>query len=552
MLKELTVAKRLILGFGAVVVLGAGTALYAAGAMYTLDGDIKELTGDRLAKIVKLNELRGNLDATARYARNIIINHADAAFVAEETRKRVALRTRNDEIVAELEKTIIRPRGRELLKVLTEARPPYSAALERAVEKAIANDGPGANAILFGEARTLQNVVFKAVADSIDQQQEVADQIARKSTETARFGLVLMSALTLLMAAVGTVVGWLLVRSIRGALGAEPGQLSIAVARVADGDLSRSLSVAPGDRTSVLANIARMQTRLTGVVTEVRSNSQSVAIASAEISQGNDDLSARTEQQASALEQTAASMEELSSTVRQNADNARHANQLAGDASTVAADGGAVVAEVVQTMHGIAESSQRIGDIIGTIDGIAFQTNILALNAAVEAARAGEQGRGFAVVASEVRSLAQRSAEAAKEIKTLIGDSVTRVEQGMALVDKAGTTMTEVVNSIRRVTDVMGEISAASNEQSQGVAQVGQAVMQMDQVTQHNAALVEESAAAAGSLKDQAEQLVQAVAFFQLAGTSPVPAGLVAPVPRSVDAAIPRGTRMQPVKARPA
>jgi methyl-accepting chemotaxis protein len=289
------------------------------------------------------------------------------------------------------------------------------------------------------------------------------------------------------------------------------------------------------------------------VVTEARSNSQSVAIASAEISQGNNDLSARTEQQASALEQTAASMEELSSTVRQNADNAQQANQLAGSASTVAANGGAVVAEVVETMRGIAESSQRIGDIIGTIDGTAFQTNILALNAAVEAARAGEQGRGFAVVASEVRSLAQRSADAAKEIKTLIGDSVVRVEQGMALVDKAGTTMTEVVNAIQRVTDVMGEISAASNEQSQGVAQVGQVVMRMDEVTQHNAALVEESAAAAGSLKGQAEQLVQAVAFFQLVtGASPSPAGLALASTRSVHATGARGTWAPPAKARPA
>jgi methyl-accepting chemotaxis protein-1 (serine sensor receptor) len=260
-----------------------------------------------------------------------------------------------------------------------------------------------------------------------------------------------------------------------------------------------------------------MQTSLSRVVSNVRNNAHSVASASAQIAQGNNDLSARTEQQASALEETSASMEELNSTVQANADNARQANQLAVSASTVAVQGGDVVAEVVTTMKGINDSSKKIADIIGVIDGIAFQTNILALNAAVEAARAGDQGRGFAVVASEVRSLAQRSAEAAKEIKGLIHASVERVEQGTMLVDKAGATMTEVVASIRRVTDIVGEISAASNEQSMGVSQVGEAITQMDQATQQNAALVEQSAAAADSLKKQAQQLVEAVAVFQLA-----------------------------------
>ena len=293
---------------------------------------------------------------------------------------------------------------------------------------------------------------------------------------------------------------------------------SLAVARaVASGDLSETVVVTGRDEIAqLLLALEGMRVSLSRVVTDILQNSESVATASAQIAQGNQDLSQRTEEQASALEETAASMEELSATVKQNADNARQANHLALGASSVAIQGGRVVAEVVATMKGINDSSRRIADIIGVIDGIAFQTNILALNAAVEAARAGEQGRGFAVVASEVRNLAQRSAEAAKKIKSLISTSVERVEQGTALVDQAGTTMTEVVDSIKRVTDIMGEISAASAEQSAGVAQVGEAVGQMDQATQQNAALVEESAAAAESLKTQAQQLVAAVAVFTL------------------------------------
>jgi methyl-accepting chemotaxis protein len=308
-----------------------------------------------------------------------------------------------------------------------------------------------------------------------------------------------------------------------------------AIRHIADGDLATKISSGRSDELGrMLATLELMRQSLARVVSNVRQGSDSVANASAEIAQGNNDLSTRTEQQASALEQTAAAMEELGSTVKQNADSARTANQLAMNASTVAMRGGEVVGQVVETMKGINDSSRKIADIISVIDGIAFQTNILALNAAVEAARAGEQGRGFAVVASEVRSLAGRSADAAKEIKTLINASVERVEQGSALVDKAGETMTEVVDSIRRVTDIMGEISAASSEQSAGVAQVGEAVRHMDTATQQNAALVEEMAAAASSLKSQATELVKAVAEFKLDAHNQVMKKplLVAPVAR--------------------
>ena len=305
-------------------------------------------------------------------------------------------------------------------------------------------------------------------------------------------------------------------RRVVRSLGADPDELKRIADAVAAGDLGVSMQVRTGDTHSALAALRTMTERLATSVNAVRQGAEAVSSGSAEIASGNSDLSRRTESQASALEQTSASMEQLGSTVNQNAEHARTANQLAQGASTVAQQGGEVVNQVVDTMKGIETSSRKIADIIAVIDGIAFQTNILALNAAVEAARAGEQGRGFAVVAGEVRNLAQRSAQAAKEIKDLIGESVGRVEQGVVLADKAGTTMHEVVASIRRVTDLVGEISSASAEQSAGVSQVGEAVTQMDQTTQQNAALVEQMSASASSLRHQAQDLVKAVAVFRL------------------------------------
>ena len=340
-----------------------------------------------------------------------------------------------------------------------------------------------------------------------------ASDASAQASQTYRRALWLCAAVVIVTFLIVVGSSAFLARSIARSL-----QAAAKVAdRVTAGDLTGRIDTSSNDEIGlVFQALHRMQIRLAHVVSSVRQNSESVATASAQIAQGNQDLSGRTEQQASALQQTAATMEELGTTVRHNADSAMQANQLAQGASSVAAQGGEVVGRVVTTMQGINDSSRKIGDIIGVIDGIAFQTNILALNAAVEAARAGEQGRGFAVVAAEVRGLAQRSAAAAKEIKTLIGRSVEQVEQGTMLVDEAGKTMGKIVVSIQRVSDIVAEISSASVEQSSGVQQIGGAVSQMDRATQQNAALVEECAAAAESLQAQAQQLVHAVAAFKL------------------------------------
>ncbi len=350
----------------------------------------------------------------------------------------------------------------------------------------------------------------KALADYLKQR---TNKIASKIALSASNMTYIMLAIIIFAVITAILVGWMIIRSIT-----VPLQHAVAMARrVADGDLRADVSVTRHDEVgALLTALNDMNNNLAHIVGEVRVGTESIASASAQIAAGNMDLSNRTESQASSLEETASAMEQLTSTVKQNADNARQANQLAETASQVASKGGAVVSDVVNTMSEINDSARKIADIIGVIDGIAFQTNILALNAAVEAARAGEQGRGFAVVATEVRSLAQRSAAAAKEIKLLIDDSVDKVEQGNKQAAQAGTTMGEVVSSVQRVTDIMSEISAASREQSQGIEEVNQAITQMDETTQQNAALVEQAAAAAKSLQDQAGHLEDLVNQFQL------------------------------------
>ncbi|MBS0307950.1 MAG: Tar ligand binding domain-containing protein, partial [Proteobacteria bacterium] len=363
---------------------------------------------------------------------------------------------------------------------------------------------------LYEKVRVPMNDLIKLQLDVAQKEYENA-QRSYSTFRTLSIGLIVIGLL------LGAVIGTWLVRGI-----SRPLDYAVGIARgIAGGDLTSKIAVDSTNETGqLLQALKEMNDSLVGIVSEVRVSTDTISTASGEIAAGNLDLSSRTEQQAASLEETASSMEELTSTVKQNADNARQANQLAMSASEVAVKGGGVVGQVVQTMGAINDSSKKIVDIIGVIDGIAFQTNILALNAAVEAARAGEQGRGFAVVASEVRSLAQRSAGAAKEIKALIVDSVEKVDAGSKLVDQAGATMQEVVDSIRRVTDIMGEITAASQEQTSGIEQINIAMTQMDQVTQQNAALVEEAAAAAASMQSQAGNLSKAVGVFKLEGGS--------------------------------
>ncbi|MGO4378407.1 methyl-accepting chemotaxis protein [Pseudoduganella sp. RAF19] len=411
---------------------------------------------------------------------------------------------------------------------------------------AFVNEGlkPALAAGRTGDIETMKKIVYGRMDETFRPVREILDELvelqlreAKKDYDRSQASYSNFRLATIGLLAGGLVlalgIGWWLVRSITIPLN----RAVIIAESVASGDLTQHIEVNSHDETGkLLAALRDMNNSLSGIVSNVRVATDSIATASAEIATGNMDLSSRTEQQASSLEETASSMEELTSTVRQNADNARQANQLAGSASEVAQRGGTVVAQVVDKMGAINESAYKIVEIIGVIDGIAFQTNILALNAAVEAARAGEQGRGFAVVASEVRNLAQRSASAAKEIKHLIDNSVSQVEEGSRLVDQAGSTMTEVVSSVQRVSDIINEISAASGEQSAGIEQINEAVVQMDTVTQQNAALVEEAAAAAGALQDQAESLKQAVSVFRLnnqGGAAPHSASVTRLQPRS-------------------
>src|SRR5476649_518897 len=405
----------------------------------------------------------------------------------------------------------------------------YEAAAMPAIAKAsalwLANDAEGATRVMIKEIRPVQKKWIEALEQLTTLEDKLNAQMqqdARTAFDNARLFMIILGVLAVGMCVAAALV---ITRGLLKQLGGEPDYTASIAGSIANGDLSIGIHTQPSDNSSLLAEMKEMRNSLVNIVGQVRVGTETIGTASREIAAGNLDLSSRTEMQASALEKTASAMEELTSTVKQNADNAREANKLAATASDVALKGGSVASQVVDTMSSINESAKKIVDIIGVIDGIAFQTNILALNAAVEAARAGEQGRGFAVVASEVRNLAQRSAGAAKEIKTLIDDSVDKVGTGSDQVAEAGKTMQEIVASVRRVTDIMAEISSASSEQTHGIEQINEAIAQMDHVTQQNAALVEQAAAAAEAMQEQAAKLALAVCIFKLdeSGKGPAP-----------------------------
>ncbi len=516
MFSRLKIGQRLALGFGtlaAMLLAVVGVALWCMGTMRT---SAVEVNNNWLPSVERINQMNtGSSDFRITEFQHVM-NTDDKAMADIEKVMAVVLAAFQENHQAYV-KLISSDEERKLYGSFAADWNQYLQIHAQVLAHSRKNENLQAKALLEGESQKLFDSSSATLVKLVQLNHVGAVAEAARSDKAYSTALNFMTAAAVACLAAALALGFWLVRDILRQLGGEPADVASLANAIADADLSRSIRVKSGDTTSVAAAMARMQAALTRTVGVVRGSSESVAAASAQIAQGNQDLSQRTEEQASALEQTAASMEQLNATVKQNADNAKQANQLALSASTVAVKGGEVVGQVVDTMKGINDSSKKIADIIGVIDGIAFQTNILALNAAVEAARAGEQGRGFAVVASEVRNLAQRSADAAKEIKGLISASVERVAEGTTLVDHAGTTMTEIVNSIQRVTDIMGEISAASIEQSAGVGQVGEAVGQMDQTTQQNAALVEEGAAAAESLRQQAQQLVQAVAVFKLA-----------------------------------
>jgi len=529
-LNNLNIGKRLAIGFAltlamAVLIAAVGINRVNSGAASTA-----QVLAEPLAKERMITEWTMQVFGAVRRTA-AIVKSSDASLGPFFKEDSAQTGKRSAELLKQIEALITPGEEKALFDRITEQRKAYSSARDEAV-KAKADGDQELAALILDERFT---PAAKAYQESM--QQLVAMQAAHISATArdidarAHDSQTLIATLALFSVLLGALASWLLTRGI-----VRPIQQAVQLAEtVAGGDLTRRIDVTTRDETGALLRaLGHMNDSLVRIVTEVRGGTDTIAGASSEIASGNMDLSARTEQQAASLEETAASMEQLTGTVRQNADNARQANQLAITASNVAIEGGAVVGQVITTMGSINESSRKIVDIIGVIDGIAFQTNILALNAAVEAARAGEQGRGFAVVASEVRNLAQRSAAAAKEIKVLIGDSVEKVDVGAKLVDQAGATMEQVVESIRRVTDIMAEITHATQEQTGGIEQVNQSIGLMDEATQQNAALVEESAAAAGAMQEQAARLAQVVGVFKLdvqAAPAPVRAIAVRPQP---------------------
>ena len=522
------------LGIGFAVVLGLLVAVLLVGlySMGQLSARTHDIVADKNVKMAAANTMSDNVRNITLAITSVVVAPTEALVQAElakigEARKKYGAAKET------LQKKISTDKETALMAELDAALKSGAPLNNKVIELRNAGQTEEAIAFLTQQAAPSLKIVLGALDSLVAYEAQQAAQAATDAetlSANARAYMIILGSVAVLL---GAFVAWIITRSIT-----HPINAAVSVAEtVASGDLSSHIVVNSSDETGrLLGALKAMNTSLLGVVAQVRHGTDAISTASSEIAAGNLDLSSRTEEQASSLEETASAMEELTSTVKQNADNARQANQLAKSASEVAVRGGSIVSQVVDTMGTINESSKKIVDIIGVIDGIAFQTNILALNAAVEAARAGEQGRGFAVVATEVRNLAHRSASAAKEIKELIAASVANVDTGSRLVNEAGQTMSDIVDSIVRVTDIMGEITSATHEQTIGIEQINMAIAQMDEVTQQNAALVEEAAAASQSMQEQAGELAHVVGFFKTgnhvasaAKPSPVRAAPAAP-----------------------
>ena len=555
-LNNMKVGTRLALGFALVLVLLVAVAVVGILRMAQIQDRLDHVVSVSNVSTGLVVEMRNNVSDRLASLRvlTLMTDPADMEPEIVKFKEQTAKYDAAQAKLAALFATYANDQEKTLLNQIKEHEATAMPAIGRATDLYLAANAMGATRVMIREVRPVQRKwtdALNALSALEDKQNAQSKADAETAFANARnFMLVLL----VLAVVIGIVAAVVITRSLLKQLGGEPAYTAKIAGSIAHGDLSIVIDTKASDRGSLLVEMKEMRNSLVGIVEQVRRGTETIGTASREIAAGNIDLSSRTELQASSLEKTASAMEQLTSTVKQNADNAREANALAATASDVARKGGDVVSQVVGTMGEINSSASKIADIIGVIDGIAFQTNILALNAAVEAARAGEQGRGFAVVASEVRNLAQRSAAAAKEIKTLIGDSVEKVERGSKLVGQAGVTMDEVVSSVKRVTDIMSEIANASAEQSAGIAQVNTSIIEMDSMTQQNAALVEQAAAAAQSLQDQAGELARVVSIFKLEEGEEhhVPAQAQARAPAAAPAVTTTAVVARPVVKRPA
>ncbi|MBD8566489.1 MCP four helix bundle domain-containing protein [Oxalobacteraceae sp. CFBP 8763] len=550
------VGTRLALGFALVLVLLVAVAVVGILRMAQIQDRLDHVVSVSNVSTGLVVEMRNNVSDRLASLRvlTLMTDPADMEPEIVKFKEQTAKYDAAQAKLAALFATYANGQEKALLNQIKEHEATAMPAIGRATDLYLAANAMGATRVMIREVRPVQRKwtdALNALSALEDKQNAQSKADAETAFANARnFMLVLL----VLAVVIGIVAAVVITRSLLKQLGGEPAYTAKIAGSIAHGDLSIVIDTKASDRGSLLVEMKEMRNSLVGIVEQVRRGTETIGTASREIAAGNIDLSSRTELQASSLEKTASAMEQLTSTVKQNADSAREANALAATASDVARKGGDVVSQVVGTMGEINTSANKISDIIGVIDGIAFQTNILALNAAVEAARAGEQGRGFAVVASEVRNLAQRSAAAAKEIKTLIGDSVEKVERGSKLVGQAGVTMDEVVSSVKRVTDIMSEIANASAEQSAGIAQVNTSIIEMDSMTQQNAALVEQAAAAAQSLQDQAGELARVVSIFKLEEGEEhhVPTQAQAKAPAAAPAVTTTAVVARPVVKRPA